>query len=81
MPKSSILAEARRSGLLEGNRSQHISFRAPPALIEAAKRATGVQSMTELGILGLATLAQSDEVVAFMTRTRGRPGKYRKLDV
>lgn len=77
----SVLAEARRSGLLEGERSEHVSFRAPPALIEAAKRETGVQSTTELGILALATLAQPDPVVAFMKRTRGRLEKYPRLDV
>lgn len=40
-PAHAILAEAQRSGLLDGEKSEHISFRAPPALIEAAKRETG----------------------------------------
>ena len=77
----SVIEEARRSGLLDGDKSEHVSFRAPPALIEAAKRETGVKSTTELGILALATLAQPDPVVAFMRRTRGRLSKYKKLDV
>lgn len=32
-----ILEDARRAGLLDGDRSEHLSFRALPALIEAAR--------------------------------------------
>ncbi len=60
---------ARVAGLLEGDRAEHLSFRAPAALVAAAKRETGIESTTELG---LAALAQPDPVAAFLKRTRGR---------
>lgn len=71
---------ARKAGLLESGASEHLSFRVPKALIEAARRETGVQSPTALGILALATVAQPDPVVAFMKRTRGRLGADAALD-
>jgi hypothetical protein len=77
---TAILDEARRSGLLGGDKTEHVSFRAPPALVEAAKRETGVTSPTELGILALAMLAQPDPVSEFMKRTRGRLGQDHTLE-
>lgn len=77
---AAVLDEARAAGLLEGDRSRHVSFRAPPALIEAAKREAGVASMTELGLLALALLAQPDPVVSAMRRTRGRLGADHQLE-
>jgi hypothetical protein len=66
--------------LLDGEKTAHVSFRAPTALLEAARRESGVASPTELGILALAMLAQSDPFVEFMKRTRGRLGKDHKLE-
>ena len=63
---------ARAGGLLDGDRAEHLSFRAPAALVAAAKRETGIQSTTELGIAALAALAQPDPVAAFLRRTQGR---------
>ncbi len=77
---ASVLEQARRAGLLNGDKSAHVSFRAPPALVEAAKREAGVSSTSELGILALAMLAQPDPVAAFFRRTRGRLGKDHTLD-
>jgi len=71
---------AREAGLLDGERTAHVSFRAPPALVEAAMKESGVTSPSELGILALAALAQPDPVAAFMRRNRGRLGKDHKLD-
>jgi hypothetical protein len=76
----SVLEGAQRAGLLSGDKSEHVSFRAPPALIEAAKRETGVSSTTELGLLALAMLAQPDPVVAYMKRNRGKLGTDHTLD-
>ena len=53
-----VMAEARRAGLLDGRRTEHLGFRAPKALIEAASRASGMTSPTNLCLLGLALLAQ-----------------------
>lgn len=77
---ASVLEEARRVGLLDGDKSEHVSFRASPALVEAAKRETGVSSTSELGILALAMLAQPDPVVALMRQTRGALGEDHTLE-
>lgn len=77
---ASVLEEAGRAGLLAGDRSAHVSFRAPPALVEAAKRETGVSSTSELGVLALAMLAQPDPVTAFFRRTDGRLGPDHGLE-
>jgi hypothetical protein len=77
---AAVLEEVRRAGLLGGGKTEHVSFRAPPALVEAAKRETGVNSSTDLGILALAVLAQPDPVAEFMKRTRGRLGADHRLD-
>jgi hypothetical protein len=71
---------AREAGLLDGERTAHVSFRAPRALVEAAMQESGVTSPSELGILALAALAQPDPVAAFMRKNRGRLGKDHKLD-
>lgn len=77
---AAVLEEARAAGLLQGEKSEHVSFRAPPALIEAAKREAGVDTTTELGLLALALLAQPDPVVSAMRRTRGRLGPEHQLE-
>jgi hypothetical protein len=79
-PGDLALEEARQAGLLEGERSVHVSFRVPRALLEAAQREAGVTSPTELGLAALALLAQPDRVAAFFKRTRGRLGKDHKLE-
>lgn len=76
----SALEEARRAGLLDGEKTEHVSFRAPKALIEAAKRESGVTKPTELGLLALATLAQPDPTAKFLKKTRGELGTDHQLD-
>jgi hypothetical protein len=75
-----ILEEARRAGLLDGDRTEHLSFRAPKALIEAAKRESGATRPTELGLLALAMLAQPDPTANFLKATRGKLGADHALD-
>ncbi len=77
---AAALEDARRAGLLDGERTAHLSLRVPPALLEAAKRESGIASPTELGILALAMLAQPDPVAAFFNRTYGRLGKGHTLE-
>src|SRR5205823_10843648 len=77
---AAALEDARRAGLLEGEKTAHVSFRAPPALVEAAKRESGVTSVTELGILALAMLAQPEPVATFFKRSRGRLGVAHTLE-
>jgi hypothetical protein len=79
-PAKIVLEEARRAGLFDGDETQHVSFRAPKALIEAAKRATGVTKPTELGLLALAMLAQPDPVALFLRETHGVLGPDHTLD-
>ncbi len=79
-PATLAIEDARRAGLLEGDSTEHVSFRAPKALIEAAMRESGATRPTELGLLALATLAQPDPAANFLKRTRGRLGADHKLD-
>jgi hypothetical protein len=75
-----VLEEARLAGLLNGEKTEHLSFRAPKALIEAAKRRSGISKPTELGLLALAMLAQPDPVADFLRTTRGVLGSDHRLD-
>jgi hypothetical protein len=77
---SVVLDEARRAGLLDGEKTEHVSFRAPKALIEAAWRESGATKLTELGILALAMLAQPDPAARFLKKTRANLGADHKLD-
>jgi len=77
---SIVLEEARLAGLLDGDKTEHVSFRAPRALVEAAMRESGVTRPTELGLLALATLAQPDPTASFLKETRGKLGPDHKLD-
>lgn len=79
-PADIVLAEARAAGLLDGDKTEHVSFRAPKALIEAAKRQSGATRPTELGLLALAMLAQPDPVADFLRKSRGTLGPDHKLD-
>ena len=76
----SVMEEARRAGLFDGEKTEHVSFRAPPALVEAAKREAGVSSTSELGVMALAMLARPDPVAAFFRRTEGRLGPDHDLE-
>ena len=75
----SILQEARQAGLLV-DKTDHVSFRAPRALIEAAKKETGLQSTTELGLVALAILARPDPVAQVLRRSRGALGPSHTLE-
>ncbi len=76
----SVLEEARLAGLFDGEKTEHVSFRAPPALVAAAKREAGVSSTSELGVLALAMLARPDPVAAFFCRNEARLGPDHNLE-
>lgn len=76
-----VVEEARRAGLLDGDRTEHVSFRAPKALLEAAQRETGITSPTQLGILALATLAQPDPAADYLKKSFGVLGKGHTLEI
>lgn len=69
-----------RAGLLEGDASEHLSFRAPKRLVDAAKRESGLSSPTELGIVALSMLAEPDPVIEYLKRTRDALGEDAELD-
>jgi hypothetical protein len=75
------MEEARRSGLLDGEKIERVSFQAPPALIEAARREAGVSSTGELGAMALAMLMRPDPVATFLRRTEGRLGPDHNVEV
>ncbi|MPR13532.1 hypothetical protein [Microvirga tunisiensis] len=79
--KHTVVEEARRAGLLKGDQTEHVSFRVPKALLEAAQRETGITSPTELGILALATLAQPDPTAEYLKKSYGVLSKNHKLDI
>jgi hypothetical protein len=66
--------DAREAGLLEGEKTVHLSFRLPIALLEAARRETGLTSKTELGIAAVSMLARPDPAVAFQVANFGALG-------
>ncbi len=74
-----VIEDARRAGLLD-DKTEHLSFRVPRALVEAARQRTGITSTTELGLLALAWLAQPDPVAEHMKRNFGRLGKHHMLE-
>lgn len=76
---AAVLDEAGRAGLLDSE-TEHVSFRAPRVLVEAAKRETGLASTTELGLVALAVLARPDPVSEAMKRLRGRLGERHTLE-
>lgn len=76
---AAVLDEASRAGLLDST-TEHVSFRVPKALLEAAKRETGLASTTDLGLVAFAILARPDPVSKAMRRTRGKLGTLHTLE-
>ena len=76
---AALMEEARHAGLLD-DKTEHVSFRAPKGLVDAAKRETGLRSTTKLGLVALATLARPDPVAAAMRRIRGSLGPSHTLE-
>lgn len=72
--------DAEQAGLLSGERSEHLSVRTTRALVEEAKRRTGISSNTELVEMALASLAAPDPVSTFMTETFGALGERHTLE-
>ena len=66
-----LLEEARTAGLLDGEKTAHVSIRTTPALLRAAKERAGVESTTHLIELALAALALPDPAWTFMIDNAG----------
>jgi hypothetical protein len=78
---ASAVEDAREAGLLSGDKTEHLSLRVPPRLLEAARRRSGITSPTELGIAALALLAQIDPVAEFMQATRGELADIPEIEI
>ena len=61
-----------RSGTLTGARSQKLSTRVDPGLIEAARRRTGLRSDSDLINAALAVIAAGDDFGAWLVTQAGR---------
>ncbi len=69
---------AERSGLLSG-KSGRIGGRVSPALVEQAKRQTGIETDTDLIEFALATVALEDSFVETFKESRGKVDPELKL--
>ena len=65
------LALARQQGLLGGPKTRVIRARTNPALVDEAKKRTGIQSDTELIEAALAALAVNDHFIDWLIANRG----------
>jgi hypothetical protein len=65
-----VMKAAERSGLL-GDKSKRIGGRISPALIEQAKKHTGIETDTDLIEFALANVALDDGFGATFRKTRG----------
>lgn len=65
-----IMEAAKHSGLL-GDKSQRIGGRISPALVEQAKRQTGIETDTDLIEFALATVALDDDFGKTFRQTHG----------
>ncbi|HXP77696.1 MAG TPA: hypothetical protein VN823_26415 [Stellaceae bacterium] len=77
---STIIDDAKKAGLLDGERSAHVTARTTPALLREAQRRTGITSKTVLVEVALATLALPDPVAKFMKEHRGELGRDHRLE-
>jgi hypothetical protein len=75
----SVMEAAERSGLLR-DKSSRIAGRISPALIEQAKRRTGIESDTDLIEFALANVALEDNFAEAFKASRGKVDPDLKLD-
>jgi hypothetical protein len=73
-----VMLAAEQSGLL-GGKSGRIGGRVSPALVEQAKRQTGIETDTDLIAFALATVALEDSFAAVFKASRGKVDPDLKL--
>lgn len=69
---SFALQQLERSGALAGTRSQKLSMRVDPGLIEAARRRTGLRATSQIINAALAVLAAGDDFGPWLVSQAGR---------
>jgi hypothetical protein len=74
-----VMEAAERAGLRE-KKSSRIAGRVSPALIEQAKRRTGIESDTDLIEFALANIALEDDFAEAFKASRGKVDPDLKLD-
>jgi hypothetical protein len=67
-----VMRAAELSGLLLGEKSSRIAGRVSPALVEQAKRQTGIETDTDLIEFALATVALVDNFAEAFKKSRGK---------
>jgi len=77
---SHLIDEAAVAGLLAGEKSEHVTARTTRALLAAARRQTGIASVSKLIEVALAALALPDPVARFMREHRGELGRDHGLE-
>lgn len=73
-----VMEAAENSGLL-GEKSARIGGRISPALVEQAKKQTGIEADTDLIEFALANVALQDDFAATFRKTRGAVDPKLKL--
>jgi hypothetical protein len=73
-----VMRAAEQSGLLSG-KSGRIGGRVSPALVEQAKRQTGIETDTDLIAFALATIALEDSFAEMFMASRGKVDPDLKL--
>jgi hypothetical protein len=73
-----VMLAAEQSGLLSG-KSGRIGGRVSPALVEQAKRQSGIETDTDLIEFALATIALEDDFAEMFKRSRGKVDPELKL--
>jgi hypothetical protein len=73
-----VMKAAERSGLLK-EKSSRIAGRVSPALVEQAKKRTGIQADTDLIAFALANVALEDEFAEAFKEARGKVDRSLKL--
>jgi len=73
-----VMKAAERSGLLK-EKSGRIGVRISPALVDQAKRQTGISADSDLIAFALASVALEDNFSAVFKEARGKIGKGVKL--
>ncbi len=67
-----VMAIAREKGLLRGAKNRMVRGRMPEALVQKAKKRTGIQTDTELLEVAIANLAVADDFAEWLLSRRGR---------
>lgn len=75
-----IMVIAEQEGLLRGERTQVVRGRMPEALVQRAKKRTGINSDTDLIEVALANIAVEDDYADWLLSRRGAVSRGTDLE-